>query len=73
MGWWSSWDAMLKTADFESEYILDVDMYQFIEKEVRGGVSYIAQRYNKFKNKRIEWQNYDKNKLSNCIIYEDRH
>ena len=49
-----SWDAMLKTADFESEYILDVDMYQFIEKEVRGGVSYIAQRYNKFKNKRIE-------------------
>ena len=45
---------MLKTADFESEYILDVDMYQFIEKEVRGGVSYIAQRYNKFKNKQIE-------------------
>ena len=42
---------------------------QYIDKGIEGGVSYIAQRYNKTNNKRLEF--YDKNKMSNCIIYED--
>ena len=36
------WDAMLKMTDIKLELMIDVDMYQFIEKGMRGGVSYIA-------------------------------
>ena len=42
-----SWDAMLKMTDIKLELMIDVDMYQFIEKGMRGGVSYIANRYGK--------------------------
>ena len=31
-----SWDAMLKMSDVELEKISDIDMYLFIEKELRG-------------------------------------
>ena len=37
-----SWDAMLKMTDIKLELMIDVDMFQFIEKGMRGGVSYIA-------------------------------
>ena len=37
-----SWDAMLKMTDIKLELMTDVDMFQFIEKGMRGGVSYIA-------------------------------
>ena len=37
-----SWDAMLKTTETELELMSDVDMFQFIEKGMRGGISYIA-------------------------------
>ena len=37
-----SWDAMLKMTNIKLELMIDVDMYQFIEKGMRGGVSYIA-------------------------------
>ena len=46
-----SWDAMLKMTDIKLELITDVDMFQFIEKCMRGGVSYIANRYGKANNK----------------------
>ena len=39
-----SWDAMLKMTDIKLELMTDVDMFQFIEKGMRGGVSYIANR-----------------------------
>ena len=39
-----SWDAMLKMTGVKLEKILDIDMYLFTEKGLRGGISYIAKR-----------------------------
>ena len=46
-----SWDAMLKMTDIQLELMTDVDMFQFIEKDMRGGISYIAHRHGKANNK----------------------
>ena len=46
-----SWDAMLKMTDIKLELMTDTDMFQFIEKGMRGGTSYIADRYGKANNK----------------------
>ena len=37
-----SWDAMFKITAIELELISNIDMYLFIEKGMRGGISYIA-------------------------------
>ena len=39
-----SWDAMLKMTGVKLEKLFDTDMYLFIEKRLRGGISYIAKR-----------------------------
>ena len=39
-----SWDAMLKMNGVELELITDIDMHLFIEKGMRGSISYIAKR-----------------------------
>ena len=39
-----SWDAMLKMTNIKLELMTDVDTFQFIEKGMRGGVSYITNR-----------------------------
>ena len=49
-----SWDAMLKMTDIKLELIIDIEMFQFIEKGMRGGESYIANHYGKANNKYIE-------------------
>ena len=45
-----SWDAILKMTVMRLEKIVDIDMYLFIKKELRGGISYIAKRYFKSNN-----------------------
>ena len=42
-----SWDAMSKLACVKLEKIFDINMYLFIEKAQRGGISYVAKRYAK--------------------------
>ena len=64
-----SWDAMLKMAEIELKLISDIDMYFFVEKRLRGGISYIAKRFSKTNNKYI--QSYDSNKSSKFIMYLD--
>ena len=39
-----NWDAMLKMTGIELEVISDIDMHLFIEKGMRGGISYIVKR-----------------------------
>ena len=64
-----SWDAMLKMTDVKLEKISDIDKYLFIEKGLRGGISYIAKRYTKASNKYMK--NYDSKKPSKYILYLD--
>ena len=64
-----SWDAMLKMTDIKLELMTDIDMYQFIEKGMRGGISYIADRYGKANSKYLK--EYDKNIPSKYIMYLD--
>lgn len=44
-------------------------MYQFIEKGIIAGISSVTQRYSEANNEQMEC--YDKNKLSNFIIYKN--
>ena len=62
-----SWDAMLKMTDVKLEKISDIDKYLFIEKGLRGGISYIAKRYAKANNKYMN--DYDPKNLSAFTSY----
>ena len=64
-----SWDAMLKMTDIQLELMTDIDMFQFIEKGMRGGISYIANRYGKANNKYMK--EYDEKAPSKYIMYLD--
>ena len=64
-----SWDAMLKMTDIKLELMVDIDMYQFIEKGMRGGISYIANRHGKANNKYMK--TYNEKAPSKYIMYLD--
>ena len=64
-----SWDAMLKMTNVQLELMTDIDTFQFIEKGMRGGISYIANRHGKANNKYIT--GYDPQKPSKYIMYLD--
>ena len=64
-----SWDAMLKMTDIKLELMTDVDMFQFIEKGMRGGISYIANRYGRANNKYMK--EYEEKVPSKYIMYLD--
>ena len=64
-----SWDAMLKMTDIKLELMTDIDMFQFIEKGTRGGISYIANRFGEANNKYMK--EYNKEKPSKYIMYLD--
>ena len=64
-----AWDAMLKMIGVELELISDVNAHLFIEKGMRGGISYIAKRYCRANNKYVE--GYHVNKDTSFIMYFD--
>ena len=66
-----SWDAMLKMTGVNLERISDIDQYLFIEKGLRGGISYLSKRYAKANNKYM--CDYDLNKTSTFITYLDKN
>ena len=61
---------MLKMTGVKLEKIYDIDQYLYIEKWLRGGISYIAKRYAKANNKYMSA--YDPNKQSTIITYLDK-
>ena len=62
-----SWDAMLKMTGVKLEKVSDIDVYLFIEKGLRGGISYISKRYAKANNKYMN--DYDSKRPSKFITY----
>ena len=66
-----SWDAMLKMAGVKLEKISDIDKYLFIEKGLKGGISYISKRHGKANYKYIN--DYDSKKPTTFITYLDRN
>ena len=63
------WDAMLKMTRIELDLISNIDMQLFIEKGMRGGISYIAKRHSKANKKYMRY--YDSSKRSKYINYLD--
>lgn len=64
-----SWCAMLKMTKVKLDLISDIDMFQFIEKGMRGGISYISHRYASANNKYMK--EYNSKKPEDYIIYLD--
>ena len=62
-----SWDAMLNMIGIELELISDIDKHLFIEKGMRGGISYIAKKYGKANDKYMI--DYDSIEESKFIVY----
>ena len=60
---------MLKMSGVKLELISDIDMYLFLKKYMRGGISCTAKRYSKANNKYMK--SYDDSKPSKYITYLD--
>ena len=60
---------MLNMVKVELELITDADMYIFLEKGTRGGVSYISNRYSNTSNKYLK--SFDSKQESKHFIYLD--
>ena len=60
---------MLKMTSVKLEKISDIDKYLFIEKGLKGGISYIAKRYAKANKKYMN--DYDPKKPSTFRTYLD--
>ena len=60
---------MLKMTGIELELISDTDMHLFIEKGMRGGISYSAKRHSKANNRYMK--DYDSDKEKTFMMYLD--
>ena len=60
---------MLEMNGIKLELILDIDEHLFIEKGLRGGISYMCKIFSEANNKDIK--NYDPTKENKFIMYLD--
>ena len=60
---------MLKITCVKFKKMSDIDLYLFIEKGLRGGISYIAKRYAKANNEYMK--DYNPKKPSKFMTYLD--
>jgi hypothetical protein len=65
-----SWNAMLKLTGVQLELINDIDMYIFIENNIKGGICQISKRYSKANNIFME-KKFDPNMDSKFLLYLD--
>ena len=66
-----AWDAMLKMTKINTDLISDIEMQLFIEKGMRGGISYIAHRHARANNKCMRKEHYNEKEESSYIMYFD--
>ena len=64
-----SWDAILKMTKINLDLISDIDMQLFIEKGLRGGISYISHRHGKANNKYM--RSYNPQEENSYLMYLD--
>ena len=64
-----AWDAMLKMSSVRLKLTDDIDMHLFIERGMRGGISFIAKRYCRANNEFVK--GYDRDKEKSFITYWD--
>ena len=64
-----AWSACLKISDIKLDLITDVDMYNFLQEGIRGGMSCVNLRHAKANNKYMK--NFDPNKKSVYLGYHD--
>jgi hypothetical protein len=64
-----SWDAFLKQSRVELELVSDMDMFQFFERGMRGGISQISHRFAKANNPLLP--DYNPNEENSFLTYLD--
>jgi hypothetical protein len=64
-----SFDAMLKHTGISMELLTDLEMFEFVEEGIRGGISQISTRHAKANNKYMK--SYDDTKEDSYIVYLD--
>lgn len=64
-----SWDAMLLLTSIELDLITDIQIYQFLENGIRGGLSQCSLRYAKANNKYLP--NFNEEDPNSFLVYLD--
>ncbi|GFS86630.1 DNA_pol_B_2 domain-containing protein [Nephila pilipes] len=62
-------DSVLKFTKVKIELLMDYDMYLFVEKGIRGGISQCSNRYSRANNKYLP--NFESSQPENVSLYLD--
>ncbi|CAH0562755.1 unnamed protein product [Brassicogethes aeneus] len=66
-----TWDCMLKYTEQELELLTDLDMFLFVERGIRGGLSQVCGKRRSQANNKYMAQAYDSSKPSKYLMYFD--